>query len=57
VKPLRLRIVKVGPSDSVESLASRLVLIDHQVERFRVLNGLESNDWPRPGDFVKIIIE
>ena len=31
VKPLRLRIVKVGPSDSVESLAARLVLIDHQV--------------------------
>jgi predicted Zn-dependent protease len=57
VKPLRLRIVKVGPSDSVESLASRLVLIDHQVERFRALNGLESNERPRPGDFVKIIIE
>jgi predicted Zn-dependent protease len=57
VKPLRLRIVKVGPSDSVESLASRLALIDHQVERFRVLNGLEGNERPSVGDFVKIIIE
>jgi predicted Zn-dependent protease len=57
VKPLRLRIVKVGPHDGVESLASRLALVDHQIERFRVLNGLEGNERPRPGDFVKIIIE
>jgi predicted Zn-dependent protease len=47
----------VGPSDSVESLASRLVLIDHQVERFRVLNGLEGNERPKVGDLVKLIIE
>src|SRR5580704_2543522 len=57
VKPFRLRIVKVGPHDGVESLASRLALVDHQIERFRVLNGLEGNERPRPGDFVKIIIE
>jgi predicted Zn-dependent protease len=57
VKPLRLRVVKVRPADSVESLASRLALIDHQVERFRVLNGLEGNERPKVGDLVKIIVE
>ena len=57
VKPLRLRIVKVGPADTVESLASRLALVDHQVERFRLLNGLEGNERPRVGDLMKIIIE
>jgi predicted Zn-dependent protease len=57
VKPLRLRIAKVGSGDSVESLASRLVLIDHQVERFRVLNGLEGNERPKVGDLVKLIVE
>jgi predicted Zn-dependent protease len=57
VKPLRLRIVKVGLNDSVESLASRLALTDQQVERFRVLNGLEAGERPKPGDLVKIIGE
>jgi predicted Zn-dependent protease len=57
VKPLRLRIVKVGPSDTVESLASRMALIDRRVDRFRVLNGLDANERPRPGDLVKIIVE
>jgi predicted Zn-dependent protease len=57
VKPLRLRVVKVAPGDSVESLASRLALIDHQVERFRVLNGLEGNERPKAGDLVKLIVE
>jgi predicted Zn-dependent protease len=57
VKPLRLRIVKVGSHDSVESLASRLALVDHPVERFRVLNGLEGNERPKVGDLVKIIID
>jgi len=57
VKPLRLRVVKVAPGDSAESLASRLALIDHQVERFRVLNGLEGNERPKVGDLVKLIVE
>jgi predicted Zn-dependent protease len=57
VKPLRLRVVKVGPDDSIESLASRLALVDHQMERFRVLNGLEGNERPKVGDLVKLIVE
>jgi predicted Zn-dependent protease len=56
-KPLRLKIVKMQPGDTLESLASRMALIDRQVERFRVLNGLEPGERPKPGDFVKIIVE
>jgi len=56
-KPLRLKIVRVQPSDTVESLAARMALLDHQVERFRVLNGLDSTGRPKAGDLVKIIVE
>ncbi len=56
-KPLRLKVVKVQAHDTVESLASRMALIDRQVDRFRVLNGLDANDRVKPGDLVKIIVE
>jgi len=56
-KPLRLKVVTVGREDTVESLATRMALIDRQVERFRVLNGLEGNDRLKAGDLVKIIVE
>jgi len=56
-KPLRLKIVKVQPGDTVETLATRMALLDHQVERFRVLNGLGSDEALKAGDLVKIIVE
>jgi predicted Zn-dependent protease len=56
-KPLRLKIVKVQPGDTVEHLASRMALIDRQLDRFRVLNGLDAGDRVQPGDLVKIIVE
>jgi len=56
-KPLRLKIVKVQPGDTVETLATRMALLDHQVERFRVLNGLGSDEGLKAGDLVKIIVE
>jgi predicted Zn-dependent protease len=56
-KPLRLKIVKVQPGDTVERLASRMALIDRQLDRFRVLNGLDANERLQPGDLVKIIVE
>ena len=57
-KPLRLKIVKVQPSDTVESLSTRMALaLDHAVERFRVLNGLEPEEEVKGGDLVKIIVE
>jgi predicted Zn-dependent protease len=56
-KPLRLKIVKVQPGDTVEQLASRMALIDRQLDRFRVLNGLGASDPVQPGEFVKIVVE
>jgi predicted Zn-dependent protease len=56
-RPLHLKVVKVQPGDTVESLAARMALADHQVERFQVLNGLDSRDELKVGDYVKIVVE
>ena len=56
-KPLRLQIVTVGPSDTVEKLATRMAVADRQVERFRLLNGLEPGERLKAGSEVKIVVE
>ena len=56
-KPHRIKVVTVGPRDTVERLARRMAVADRQVERFRVLNGLAANDKVRAGDAVKIVVE
>jgi len=56
-KPLRLQIVTVGPGDTVEKLAMRMAVPDRQVERFRVLNGLEPGERLKSGSEVKIVVE
>ncbi len=57
VKALRLRVVTVGETDTVEKLAHRMATSDHSIERFRVLNGLGPHDRLKPGDKVKIAVE
>jgi predicted Zn-dependent protease len=57
VKPLRLRLVTVGETDTVEKLAHRMAASDHSIERFRVLNGLGPHDRLKPGEKVKIVVE
>jgi predicted Zn-dependent protease len=56
-RPLRVKVVTVGPNDTVEQLASRMAIADHKLERFRILNGLEQGDRVKPGDPVKIVVE
>jgi len=56
-KPLRLKIVKVGPGDTAEKLAGRMAVADRALERFRVLNGLEPGDRLKPGSEVKIVVD
>ncbi len=56
-KPFRVRVVKVGPGDTVDKLAARMAVADHQTERFRVLNGLDAGDRLKPGSEVKIVVE
>ncbi|MGH6671478.1 MAG: M48 family metalloprotease [Xanthobacteraceae bacterium] len=56
-KPLHLKVVTVRPGDTVEKLASRMVVPDRRVERFRVLNGLGPDDTLSPGREVKVVVE
>jgi predicted Zn-dependent protease len=56
-KPLRVQVVTVGPGDTVEKLATRMAVADRQVERFRVLNGLEAGARLKSGSEVKIVVE
>lgn len=55
VKPLRIRIVTARKGDSISSLASRMDGSAFQVERFRVLNGLEPNRRIDAGERFKIV--
>jgi predicted Zn-dependent protease len=54
-KPLHLKVIKVQPGDTVESIAAGMAIADHQVERFQVLNGLDPIVELKTGDRVKII--
>ena len=57
IHPLRLKVVTAGAHDTVETLARRMAIADHQIERFRVINGLAANERVKPGDKVKIVVE
>lgn len=56
VVPRVIDVVTVGPRDTVQTLASRMAYTNAQVERFRVLNGLQSNDTVRAGQRVKLVV-
>lgn len=57
VKPLRISIVRVGLTDTVDKLAHRMAVPDKRVERFLVLNGLEKDAKLKFGEKVKIVVE
>ena len=57
VHPLRLKIVTVGATDTVETLAHRMAIADHALDRFRVLNGLGPRDALKPGSKVKLVLD
>ena len=56
VVPRKIDVVTVGSGDTVASLARRMAYPSAQVERFRVLNGLGSNDQLQAGQKVKIVV-
>jgi len=56
VVPRRIDVVTAGRSDTVQTLARRMAYDDAQETRFRVLNGLSSNDRIVPGGKYKIVI-
>ena len=57
VHPLRLKIITVGPKDTVATLARRMPVADHALDRFRVLNGLGPHDGVKAGAKVKIVAD
>jgi predicted Zn-dependent protease len=56
-RPLRLKVITVQPGDTVDSLSHRMASVDHQVDRFRVLNGLDAHGVVKPRDRVKIVVD
>jgi predicted Zn-dependent protease len=56
-RPQHLKMVTVRAGDTVERLARRMAPGDHQVDRFRVLNGLTAADKVKPGDVVKVVVD
>jgi predicted Zn-dependent protease len=56
-RPLRIKIITVQPGDTVESLSHRMSGVDHPMERFRVLNGLDAHAQVKVRDRVKIVVD
>ncbi|MGE4166923.1 MAG: M48 family metalloprotease, partial [Xanthobacteraceae bacterium] len=56
-KPLRVRIVTVRASDTVNSLSRRMALEGNKRERFLALNGIAAADGVKPGSQVKLVVE
>jgi len=57
LRPLRIRIVRVKPGDTIERLAEQMSGIDRKVDLFRILNGLSGSDAPEAGRLVKIVTD
>jgi predicted Zn-dependent protease len=56
-RPLRIKVITVQPGDTVESLSHRMAGIDHPVERFRILNGIDAHAQVKVRDKVKIVVD
>src|SRR5262249_28465545 len=55
--PLRISVIRVGLTDTVEKLAKRMAVPDKKLERFLVLNGLDTGAKLKFGELVKIVVE
>jgi predicted Zn-dependent protease len=56
-RPLRLKVITVQPGDTVESLSHRMAGVDRQLDRFRILNGLDAKSTVKARDRVKVVVE
>lgn len=55
LKPLRIKAITVGPSDSLASLAKKMKVDRNQLKTLQVLNGLKPGEIPQVGEQLKII--
>src|ERR1700689_931928 len=56
-RPLRIKVITAQPGDTVDSLSHRMANIDHPMERFRVLNGLDAHAQIKARDRIKIVVD
>lgn len=56
VRARRLQVVKVGPGDTVQSLAGRMAYLHAQLDRTLVLNRLNSDARLVPGQLAKLVV-
>ncbi|MDK9697315.1 MAG: M48 family metalloprotease [Siculibacillus sp.] len=57
LRPLRIRVVRVKPGETVERLADQMVGVERKTELFRILNGLGPGEAPEAGRLVKIVAD
>src|SRR5690606_10242969 len=57
LKPLRVRVLTVGPGQNVATFAAQMVGVDRKLELFRLLNALGPGATLSAGDRVKIITD
>jgi predicted Zn-dependent protease len=55
--PQRIEIVEAAAGDTPEAMARRMAVVDHPLEQFLLLNGLEKDAALRPGTRYKIVVE
>lgn len=55
LRPRRIEVVRVGQSNTVQSLVQRMAS-DHPVEHFLMLNGRQAADEFRAGELVKLVV-
>ncbi|WP_390624940.1 M48 family metalloprotease [Pseudorhizobium xiangyangii] len=57
LKPLRVRVLTVGPRDTLATLAGRMMGTDRKLDLFKLINALPAGATISPGQKVKIISE
>ena len=57
LKPLRVRVITVGPGDTVASVSQKMMGTDRPEKLFRILNGLTDGRRIYSGEKVKIIAQ
>jgi predicted Zn-dependent protease len=55
IKPRKIKIMTVGKSDTISSMAAKMAYLSMQTERFLALNGLSSSATLASGSKVKIV--
>jgi predicted Zn-dependent protease len=55
LRPRRIRTVRAGPGDTVQSLAARMAA-DQPLNHFLMLNARSAQDSLRPGEMVKLVV-